>query len=243
MTRSRAVARLPGAGSPVGLWAAQARARSPEPASGSHCSDGGYQFHDAAAGPLAIVGIAGTCGGSGRADDTATTVRRRAFELAYNLDHDEALALLRQWIRAHPQDPSGHRAIASVLWLDMLFQRGALTVEHYLGSFSRTQVELSKPPADLDAEFRKHVAEAIRLAEARSAAAPADPQARYDLGAAVGLQASHIATVEGRMFAGFRAARRAYDEHEKVLELDASRKEQGLIAAHARYALGYLPLH
>jgi tetratricopeptide (TPR) repeat protein len=193
----------------------------------------------------AIVGVllAATCAVEAAAPpDDAATVRRQAFELAYNLDHDEALVLLRQWIRAHPQDPSGHRAIASVLWLDMLFQRGALTVEHYLGSFSRTQVELSKPPADLDAEFRKHVAEAIRLAEARSAAAPADPQARYDLGAAVGLQASHIATVEGRMFAGFRAARRAYDEHEKVLELDASRKDAGLIVGTYRYAVSTLTL-
>jgi hypothetical protein len=179
--------------------------------------------------------------GAAQSDDAAT-VRRQAFELAYNLDHDEALGLLRRWVVAHPQDPSGHRALASVLWLDMLFQRGALTVEHYLGSFSRTQVELSKPPADLDAEFRKHVAAAIRLSEARSAAAPRDAQARYDLGAAVGLQASHIATVEGRMFGGFKAARRAYDEHEKVVELDASRKDAGLIIGTYRYAVSTLSL-
>jgi tetratricopeptide (TPR) repeat protein len=103
-------------------------------------------------------------------------------------------------------------------------------------------VELSKPPPDLDAEFRKHVARAIQLAEARKAAAPEDPQARYDLGAAVGLQASHIATVQGKMFAGFKTARRAYDEHETVLELDASRKDAGLIVGTSRYIVSTLSL-
>jgi len=152
------------------------------------------------------------------------------------------VTLLRQGVSAHPDDPAAHRALASVLWLNMLFQRGAITVDHYLGSFSRTQIEMSKPPADLDAEFRKHVARAIQIAEARSTAAPRDPQARYDLGAAVGLQASHIATVQGKMFAGFKAARRAYDEHEKVLELDGRRKDAGLVVGTYRYAISTLSL-
>ena len=52
---------------------------------------------------------------------------------------------------------------------------------------------------------------AIELAEKRAAAAPRDAQAQFDLGAAVGLQATYIASVEGRLMAGFRAARRSYD--------------------------------
>ena len=172
----------------------------------------------------------------------AAAIRAQAFELAYNLDHEPATALLRRAIADRPDDPANHRALASILWLNMLFRRGAVTVDHYLGSFSRTQVELSKPPADLDLEFRRHVARAIQLAEARAAAAPKDPQARYDLGAAVALQASHIATVQGKMFAGFKAARRAYDEHEKVMELDPARKDAGLIVGTYRYIVSTLSL-
>ena len=175
------------------------------------------------------------------AQDTAA-IRRRAFDLAYNLDHEEAVALLRRATDDYPEDAANHRALASILWLNLLFRRGAVTVDHYLGAFSRTQVELSKPPPDLDAEFRQHVARAIQLAEARAAAAPRDAQARYDLGAAIGLQASHIATVQGKMFAGFKAARRAYDEHEKVLELDPSRKDAGLIVGTYRYVVSTLSL-
>jgi tetratricopeptide (TPR) repeat protein len=172
----------------------------------------------------------------------SAALRREAFALAYNLDHDQALARLRQAVTDNPSDAAAHRALASMLWLHMLFVRGAVTVDHYLGSFSRTQVELSKPPAELDAEFRRHVARAIELSEARTRVAPRDAQAHYDLGAAVGLNATHIATVEGKMFAGFKAARRAYDEHEQVLQLDPARKDAELVVGTYRYVVSTLSL-
>jgi tetratricopeptide (TPR) repeat protein len=103
-------------------------------------------------------------------------------------------------------------------------------------------VNLPKPPAELDAEFRTHIARAISLAEKRVATAPNDAQGHFDLGAAVGLQASFIATVEGGLLAGFRAARRAYNEHERVLELDPARKEAGLIVGTYRYVVSTLSL-
>ena len=169
------------------------------------------------------------------ARDESAQIRARAFDLVYNLDHDEAIALLRKELAAHPNDPALHRALASVLWLHVLFLRGAVTVDHYLGSFSRTQVELKKPPPDLDEAFRTHVARAIELAQGRLSSMPRDPQAHYDLGAAIGLRASHVATVEGKMLAGFNAARRAFAEHEKVLDLDPSRKDAGLVVGIYRY--------
>jgi tetratricopeptide (TPR) repeat protein len=189
---------------------------------------------------LLMAAVSAPVAAAAAADSAA--LRREAFALAYNLDHEQAIARLRQAVAENPSDPAAHRALASILWLHMLFVRGAVTVDHYLGSFSRTQVELSKPPAELDAEFRKHVARAIELAEARMRAAPRDAQAHYDLGAAVGLDASHIATVEGKMFAGFKAARRAYDAHEKVLELDPARKDAGLVVGTYRYVVSTLSL-
>ena len=174
--------------------------------------------------------------------DSPDALVTRAEALAYDLDHQEALKLLRQSISLAPGDPRAHRALANVLWLNLLFQRGAVTVDHYLGSFSSSTVDLKKPPADVDAEFRREVGKAIELAEQRVAAHPNDSQAHYDLGAAVGLQASYVATVEGRMLAGFRNARRAYDEHERVLALDPSRKDAGLIVGTYRYVVSTLSL-
>jgi tetratricopeptide (TPR) repeat protein len=173
---------------------------------------------------------------------TSDDLRQRALELAYNLDHDQALELLRRAVALSPDDPAPHRSLASVLWLNLLFRRGAVTVDHYLGSFSRSTVDLAKPPPDVDREFRFHVERSISLAERRVASNPGSAQAHYDLGAAVGLQASYVATVEGRMLAGFRAARRCYDEHEKVLALDPSRKDAGLIVGTYRYLVSTLSL-
>ena len=176
------------------------------------------------------------------AQERTAALRERAFNLAYNLDHDEAVALLRKGIANSPDDASLHRALASILWLNLLFRRGAVTVDHYLGSFSRTQIELKKPPSDIDAELRHHVTKAIELAERRVAANPRDPQARYDLGAAVAVRASYIATVEGKMLAGFRAARLSFDEHEKVASLDPSRKDSGVVTGTYRYVVSTLSL-
>ncbi len=174
--------------------------------------------------------------------ESSHQLRLRALDLAYNLDHDQAIDLLRRAISLTPDDPAVHRSLASVLWLNMLFRRGAVTVDHYLGSFNQSSVDLPKPPPELENEFRTHVNRAIELAERRVAANQKDAQAHYDLGAAIGLQASYVATVEGKLVAGFRAARRCYDEHEKVLQLDPTRKDAELIVGTYRYVVSTLSL-
>lgn len=173
---------------------------------------------------------------------TTRELRDRATDLTYNLDHDEAVTVLRQAIAADPKDPANHRALAATLWLNILFKRGAVTVDHYLGSFSRSTVELKSPPTELDAEFRAEAAKAVELAEQNVAARPKDALAHLDLGSAVGLQASYVASVEGRMVAGFKAARRSYDECEQALSLDPSRKEPELIVGTYRYVVSTLSL-
>jgi tetratricopeptide (TPR) repeat protein len=167
-------------------------------------------------------------------------LRQQASDLRYNLDYEQALSVLRQAVAKDPADPANHRALASAIWVNILFRRGAVTVDHYLGSFSRSSVELKKPPPDLDAEFKSAVAQAIELSEKRVAAAPKDAQAHYDLGTALGLRASYIASVEGKLLAGFKAARKSYDEQERVMVLDPSRHDAGLIVGTYRYLVSTL---
>ena len=174
------------------------------------------------------------------AAQSITELRDRALNLAYNLDHDEAIALLRKAVAAAPNEPAPHRTLAAIVWLNLLFRRGAVTVDHYLGSFTRARVDLKQPPPELDAEFKRHVSKAIELARQRLRARPDDPQALYDLGSALGLESSYVATVEGRLMAGFNAARNAYDAHERVLAIDSSRVEAGLIVGTYRYIISTL---
>jgi tetratricopeptide (TPR) repeat protein len=181
-------------------------------------------------------------GAPAAAAQSSRELRTRAADLTYNLDHDEAIKLLRQAAAADPDDPANHRALASTIWLNILFRRGAVTVDHYLGSFTGANVDVRNPPAELDAEFKREIARAIELGEKRVAAAPKDALAHFDLGTSVGLQASYIASVEGRLMAGFKAARRSYDEEETVLALDPARKEAGLVVGTYRYLVSTLSL-
>jgi tetratricopeptide (TPR) repeat protein len=82
----------------------------------------------------------------------------------------------------------------------------------------------------------------LQIAEADLRTRPQDPNAHFRLGSVVGVQASYGATVEGRVLASFRAARRAYDAHERVLELDPSRKDAGLIVGTYRYVVSLMSL-
>jgi tetratricopeptide (TPR) repeat protein len=172
------------------------------------------------------------------ANEESRRLRTRAFELAYNLDYDEATREMEAAVRADASDAAAERGLAMIPWLQISFARGAVTVDEYLGSISKQHVALRQPPADLAQRFQRHAARALQLAEADLARRPRDPEALYQLGTAVGLQAAYSATVEGRILGAFRAARRAYDAHEQVLELAPARKDAGLVVGTYRYVVG-----
>jgi len=101
-------------------------------------------------------------------------------------------------------------------------------------------VSRTPPPPEVDRAFREHVQRAATLAERAVKRDPQDADAHFQLGAAQSFLASYIATVEGRGMAGFGAARRAYDEHERVLTLDPRRKDAGMVVGLYRYGVSTL---
>jgi tetratricopeptide (TPR) repeat protein len=189
--------------------------------------------------PLASAGQPGTPGSPGGVAESVS-LRARGLELGYNLDHEEALAAFQAAIAADPSDPAPHRLIAATMWINLLFRQGAVTVDDYLGQ-ARADLARTPPPAELDAAFRAQVGRALALAEQRLRDNPADADAHFQVGAAHGFLASYTATVDGRVLGGVRAARRAYREHKRVIELDPRRKDAGLIVGMYRYAVSTLP--
>src|SRR2546428_6748173 len=172
---------------------------------------------------LLSVALLGATGVSLSANRESEALRRRAAAEFYNLNRDRAVDLYREAVAADPQDAGAYRGLASALWLSITFRRGNMTVDDYLGRVSRTKTPPVPIPADMASAFHDAIARAIALGRKRMAANPRDPDAHYQVGAAVGLRASYIATVEGSELRAFRAAREAYDEHETVLELDSRR--------------------
>lgn len=168
-------------------------------------------------------------------------LRRRGLELAYSLDYPEALATFRAAMAADPTDPAPPRLAAFTIWLNLLFDQGAITADDYLGE-SRGSVSRDAPDPAPASMFHEYVAHAIALAQRQVAVDPKSAGAHYHLGAAYALAASYTATVEGRVAGSFGSSRRAYQEHERVLELDPSRLDAGLVVGLYRCAVAELSL-
>src|SRR5262245_7744136 len=197
-----------------------------------------------AAALAALVALAVTTAAPARANPESDALRAKASFDVYNLDRDEAIAGFRRAIAADPQDAAAYRGLASSLWISITFRRGNMTVDDYLGrSVTKPSGgEPTPPPAEVATAFRDALEKATAIARDRLAKNPKDPDAHYQLGAAVGLRASYVATVERSAMGAFKAAREAYDEHEQVLELDPRRKDAGLIVGTYRYLISAMSM-
>jgi tetratricopeptide (TPR) repeat protein len=173
-------------------------------------------------------------GNPAAANSASAALRARAAAELYNLD-DRAVATYREAVAADPDDAAAHRGLASALWLSVTAQRGLVTVDSYLGAFARRNVSLPPPRQEVAREFQQAVDRALALTQRRLAAHANDADALFDLGAAIALRASYLATVDGRVLAALRVARDAYDAHEKVLSLAPRRRDAALIVGTYRY--------
>src|SRR5262245_3516815 len=127
------------------------------------------------------------------ANPASEELRARAAAEFYNLDREKAQALYKEAIAADPEDAGAYRGLASMLWTSITFSRGMLTVDNYLGGISRQNLKLPPPPPEIASAYKDAVNRAIALARAHIAANPKNPNAQYDLGAAIGLNASYMA--------------------------------------------------
>ena len=171
-----------------------------------------------------------------------TALVTEGFDLAYNLDHEAAIAKLTSAVEVYPDNPIVHRSLAAAVWLKLIFSRGTLLVDNYLtGSVSRPTGDLEPPPVELDQLFEKHIERAIALSETEIRLAPDDANAHYELGIAVGLAASYRASIRGQTFRALRYAKRAYNAHQRVLELNPNRDDAKLLVGIYRYVVSIMP--
>ena len=177
---------------------------------------------------------------SAAADPRSQALIARASDELRNLDRERAVATFREAITADPTDPAAHRGLAAALWMIASFSRGALSVDHYLGRIKADNVKLPPPPEELERDFQAASEQAAARARQRLAVNLDDADAHYQLGAAIGLQASYAATVRGSVRASLGAARQAFKTHERVLALDPTRHDAGLVLGTYRYFVSSL---
>jgi len=193
----------------------------------------------ALAAPLVLTVLAVPAAAGNPASEALKT---RASAELYNLNRAQAEATFREAIKADPQDAGAYRGLAGALWVGITLDRGAMTIDSYLGRVSRQDVKMPPPAAHVAAEFQESVDRAVALARERMTGGGNLANAHYELGAAIGMRASYAATIEGSVVHGFRAAKEAYDAHERVLELDPARRDAGLIVGTYRYVVATLSM-
>ncbi len=191
---------------------------------------------------LISASLAVGCAASARAETAAALDAQidAALHAAYDLDRAAGLSAARRAVALAPDESRAHRALATLLWLDALFQRGAVTVDTYLGGVTSSRLSLPRPPEAVDAEFRQEIQKAIDLADARHRAQPGDLGALEDLGAAYGIEASYTASVDGHVMGAIGIARRAFDLEEDVLARDPGDPNAAIIVGSYRYAVSKL---
>jgi tetratricopeptide (TPR) repeat protein len=173
---------------------------------------------------------------------TSPSLVEQGYDAVYNLDYDAAAELFKQAIAAAPNDPAAYRGAAKNAWLRILFVKGTVTTDQYLGKMSSSDLKVPVPPEPWASEFHKNIDRAIDLGEKAVARNYNSASAHYDLGAGLGYFASYTGTIEGSVWGAMKAARRAYSEHEKVLELDSKRRDAGLVVGTYRYIVASLPM-
>ena len=162
---------------------------------------------------------------------------REAFVHAYGLNFAAAYAAFAEAAALDGSDPAPPRGIAAVAWIETLFMQGVATFEAFTGQVS-SKADVVRPivPVALTEKFRTHLERALLLAHTRLKAS-ADADAHYQLGATEALSALHMASVEGRTFGSFTAARRGVKALERARALDPKKPEPALVLGMSRYTV------
>ena len=176
------------------------------------------------------------------ASPESRALTREGYAQAYELNFETSLAALAEARRLDPEDPGPLRATAAVTWMEILFLQGVATYAAFQGSPSADTVARPPVPSHLGVRFNDSIQEALSLAQ-RAARQSGSADARYQLGATLGLSALYRGTVEGRAFAAFMDGRRAVSIMKELREAEPHRRESGLVLGIYRYAVSTLPWH
>src|SRR5687767_8613495 len=102
---------------------------------------------------LAVLALVTVCSAqpTGSAPHPNAALHARGLQYGFNLDYPEALATFEEAIAADPRDATALRLAAATLWTRLLFERGAVTIEDYLG---QAQAKVAPTPASPEAVAR-----------------------------------------------------------------------------------------
>jgi tetratricopeptide (TPR) repeat protein len=167
---------------------------------------------------------------------------RESSDALYNLDFSTALQGFEELTRQYPDNPDYWNALASTLWLKILFDQQKLNLDAYSSSNTfgsrDSRDTISK---DEEKRLRDAIAMAINKANVALARDSKDVRALYALGASNGTLASFESTAKRSYYTAYTYAKAARDYHQRVLKLDPNFDDARMDVGIFDYVVSVVP--
>jgi len=143
---------------------------------------------------------------------------RRGFEQIYNLDYHDAFRTFSELKARNPQHPAPPLYLASVVWLEELFDRNELDLDNFIAPGYFTQPSARKMSAEDRKTFFNYLSESESLCNALLKKDPKNPDARYFLGSMYGVLGAFAITIDRSYSDAFSKGKKAYKYHSELIQ-------------------------
>ncbi len=165
----------------------------------------------------------------------------QSTDALYNLDFNTAQHGYETLTHDYPDNPDYWNALASSIWLRIMYDQEKLNMESFSGSSLGTKDSRDAVnPAD-EKRLRETVAVAMAKADVILKRNPKDIRALYAKGIANATLASFEASAKRSYFSAGGKAKTARDLHQQVLEMDPTFADAQMSVGAFNYVVGVIP--
>jgi len=165
------------------------------------------------------------------------------FRLLYELKFDQAREGFAKWQQQRPTEPLGPALEAASDLFEEFYRRGVLSSEFFLDDNRLLGGIKDKPDPELERQFASAVQRAQKLARARMAQQPKDPDALFALTLIAGMQADDFFLIQKRQLDSMRSLRETDRNARLLLGVAPDTDDAYLALGVANYIIGCLPAY
>jgi tetratricopeptide (TPR) repeat protein len=164
-----------------------------------------------------------------------------SIDALYSLDFSTAERGFETLTREDPANPEYWNALASTIWLKIIYDQQKLNIESFSGSSLGTRDSSEVIDPAVEKRLRDTLAVAMEKSNAILRKTPNDVKALYSLGISNATLASFEGTAKRKYLAAHSKAKEAKKLHERVLEIDAAYHDARLAVGTYDYVVGVIP--
>jgi tetratricopeptide (TPR) repeat protein len=168
-------------------------------------------------------------------------VYQQSTDALYNLDFNTAQRGYETLTREYPDNPDYWNALASSIWLHILYDQQKLNLDSFSGSSLGTKESGDEVNPAEEKRLRETIDTAIAKADALLKKNPKDIRALYAKGISNATMASFEASAKRSYRAAAGRAKAARDLHKQVLAMDPNFDDARLSIGAFNYVVGVIP--